>query len=77
MALQPCLTCEAVISTSARRCPQCGEPQPHATNRQKMIGLGVVIVVIIAMSAFAAHRSAERDREVRDLRRGFPASAKE
>lgn len=76
MALQPCLTCEAVISTSARRCPQCGEPQPHATNRQKMIGLGVVIVVIIAMFAFA-HRSAERDREMRDLWRGFPASAKE
>ena len=66
-------------SPSARRCPQCGEPQPHATNRQKMIGVGVVIAVMIAMSAFAAHGSAERDREVRDFRRqhGFPASAEE
>lgn len=42
-----------------------------------MIGLGLVIVVMIAMSAFAARRSAERDREMRDFRRqhGFPASA--
>lgn len=44
-----------------------------------MIGVGVVIAVMIAMSAFAAHGSAERDREVRDFRRqhGFPASAEE
>ncbi len=79
MARQPCLTCEAVISTSARRCPQCGEPQPRATNQQKMIGLGVVIMVMIEMFAFAAHRSAERDQEMRDFRsqHGFPSSAAE
>lgn len=76
MSLQPCLTCEAMISSRARRCPQCGEPQPHATSQQKLIGLGVVILIVIGVFTLMAYKSVQYDQEMRDFRHrnGFPAN---
>ena len=69
MALRPCLTCQAMISTAARRCPQCGEPHPHATNQQKLIGIGIVLVLALLMFGFIAFKSAQGEQEMREFRR--------
>jgi len=47
--------CHAMISPNTRRCPQCGEPSPHATNTQKLIGLGIVLVMAAGWFAWIQH----------------------
>ena len=67
MGLRPCLTCNAPISTWAKRCPQCGEPHPHATSREKTIALVVMLVLVLATFAYMADKQLESDREFRQM----------
>lgn len=67
MGLRPCLTCEAMISTNARRCPQCGEPSPHTSTQTKRIVLVVGVIIMLVWIGFILNRVDQGDREMREF----------
>lgn len=78
MSLKPCLTCQAMISEWARTCPQCGQPRPHATPRQALFGVLVVVLFAAAWFGFIQYKQAEREQEMREFREqhGFPGAVR-
>lgn len=69
MALSPCLTCHAMISTWAKRCPQCGEPQPHMTRRQSVIVVVLIVLFAAAWFAFIEYKAEQGREEMREFKR--------
>lgn len=73
MGLRACLTCEAMISTNAKRCPQCGEPSPHVPEGQKRVFLAVFLVFFVLIAGFIAYRmheaEAEHQQRLKDFQR--------
>jgi hypothetical protein len=63
MGLKACLTCSAMISTNARKCPQCGEPSPHVSEGHKRVVFGVFLVVFVFVAGFIAYQSHEARQE--------------
>jgi hypothetical protein len=61
-----------MISPNAQHCPQCGEPAPHTTQKQMLIGVGIVVLFAIAMVAYMDHRSSEAQRELKEFRQRQP-----
>lgn len=58
MSLKPCKDCNKEISTSAKRCPNCGKKNPHVSKAIKVFFAGsmllfalIVLVVILATSS--------------------------
>jgi hypothetical protein len=72
MGLRACLTCSAMISTNAKRCPQCGEPSPHLPEGQKRVMLIVALVVFVLFAGFIAYRMHDVEQEHQRRINDFP-----
>lgn len=49
-----CKECKQPVSTSAKACPHCGVKDPAVTAKHKLIGLGILIGVVFALSQCAS-----------------------
>lgn len=72
MGLRPCLTCEAMISTNAKRCPQCGEPSPHVPEGQKRVIFAVFLVFFVLFAGFIVYRINAAEQEHQERLKSFP-----
>jgi hypothetical protein len=53
MAMKPCKECTHPVSTTARRCPQCGAASPArgALDDLRLIGPFVLLALLMALGA--------------------------
>lgn len=49
MALQPCRTCGAKVSTTAMKCPSCGARNPTMTPKEYLVGCGLLLCLTLLM----------------------------
>ena len=50
------MTCGEMISTNAKRCPQCGEPAPHVPEGPKRVLLVVFLIIFVLNAGYIAYR---------------------
>jgi hypothetical protein len=72
MGLRACLTCSAMISTNAKRCPQCGEPSPHVPEGHKRVIFAVFLVIFAVVAISVVYRMHESTQEQEQRWQNFP-----
>ena len=66
------MTCSAMVSTNAKKCPQCGEPAPHVPEGQKRLIFAIFLVVFVLFAGFIAYRAHEAELEHQRRWNEFP-----
>lgn len=73
MGLIACRECKAEISDTASSCPKCGAKLPSSILKKVLIGIGVLVVLLVAILALTPETREQKafNRSLDDLDRSI------